>query len=88
MQVLHFNLKIIPDNYVELRYFESNPNNYQSRRLPLTEIADLIKLAERDYYIPLPEDYQKTGQKLFDWLDGNDGFCNNYSTISGEKGLF
>ena len=74
MQILHFDLKLSPDNYVELRYFESNPNNYQSRSLPLAEIADLIQLAERDYYIPLPEDYTKTGQKLFNWLDGNDRF--------------
>ncbi len=87
MQVLHFNLKIIPDNYVELRYFESNPNNYQSRRLPLTEIADLIKLAERDYYIPLPEDYQKTGQKLFDWLDGNDRFLQQLLDKQRGKGI-
>lgn len=74
MQILHFHLKPIQDNYVELRYFDNNPNQYQSRSLPLTEIADLIKLAEQDYYIPLPEDYKKTGQKLFDWLDGNDRF--------------
>ena len=74
MQVLHFYLKQTQDNYVELRYFESNPNNYQSRRLPLQQIADLIQLAERDYYTPLPEDYVKTGTKLFNWLDGNDRF--------------
>ncbi|WP_414624366.1 CHAT domain-containing protein [Calothrix sp. CCY 0018] len=71
MQILHFNLKFIQDNYVELRYFEDNKNKYQSRSLPLTEIADLIQLAEQDYYVPLPEDYVKTGTKLFNWLDGD-----------------
>ena len=87
MQILHFNLKIIQDNYVELRYFEDNQNQYQSRRLPITEIADLIKLAERDYYIPLPEDYQKTGQKLFDWLDGNDRFLQQLLDNQRGKGI-
>ena len=73
MQILHLDLKPIQDNYVELRYFEGNPNDYQSRSLPLTEITDLIQIAERDYYIFL-KDHQITGKKLFNWLDGNDRF--------------
>ncbi|MGB3641088.1 MAG: CHAT domain-containing protein [Rivularia sp. (in: cyanobacteria)] len=87
MQILHFNIKLIQDNYVELRYFQSNPNNYQSRSLPLAEIADLIQLAERDYYIPLPEDYTKTGQKLFNWLDGNDRFLQQLLDKQRGKGV-
>ena len=87
MQILHFNLKRIQDNYVELRYFESNPNNYQSRRLPLQQIGDLIQLAERDYYIPLPEDYVKTGTKLFNWLDGNDRFLQQLLDNQRGKGI-
>ena len=74
MQILHLDLKPIQDNYVELRYFEGNPNDYQSRSLPLTEITDLIQIAERDYYTILPEDHQITGKRLFNWLDGNDRF--------------
>ncbi|MEM9906652.1 MAG: tetratricopeptide repeat protein [Cyanobacteria bacterium P01_D01_bin.44] len=27
---------------------------------------------ERDYYVALPEDYVKTGQRLYQWLDGTD----------------
>ena len=87
MQILHFNIKPIQNNYVELRYFESNPNDYQSRSLPLTEIADLIQLAERDYYIPLPEDYQKTGASLFNWLDGNDRFLQQLLDNQRGKGI-
>ena len=73
MQTLHLDLKQVDGNYVELRYFIDNPNQYEKRSLPLTEIADLIKLAERDYYVAdLPEDYTVTGRRLYNWLDGSD----------------
>jgi hypothetical protein len=73
VQTLHLDLKLVAGNYVELRYFIDNPNQYQKRSLALTEIADLIKLAERDYYVSdLPEDYIVTGQRLYNWLDGSD----------------
>ncbi|BAY82380.1 TPR repeat-containing protein [Calothrix parasitica NIES-267] len=76
MEILHFYLRLnkTDNNYVELRYFENNPNVYQKRSFALSEISDLIQLSERDYYVPLPEDYRKTGTKLFNWLDGNDRF--------------
>ncbi|MHC5735248.1 tetratricopeptide repeat protein [Nostoc sp.] len=73
MQTLHLDLKPIDDNYVELRYFIDNPNQYEKRSLSLTEVADLIKLAERDYYVSFfPEDYTVTGRRLYNWLDGSD----------------
>ena len=72
MKILHLDLKSVQDNYVEFRYFLDNPNHYESRRLCLTEIADLIKLAEQDYYVALPESYPVTGKRLFDWLDGTE----------------
>ncbi|RCJ21109.1 hypothetical protein A6770_30660 [Nostoc minutum NIES-26] len=73
MQTLHLDLKLIAENYVELRYFIDNPNEYQKRSLSLSEIADLIQLAERDYYVSFfPEDYTVTGRRLYDWLDGSD----------------
>nr|MCM0592175.1 tetratricopeptide repeat protein [Gloeotrichia echinulata DEX184] len=73
MQILHLDLKPITENYVELRYFVDNPNQYQKRSLPLSQISDLIRLAERDYYVSaFPEDYTVTGQQLYNWLDGND----------------
>ena len=73
MQTLHLDLKQVAENYVELRYFINNPNEYQPRSLPLTEIEDLIKLAERDYYVSdLAEDYTVTGRRLYNWLDGSD----------------
>lgn len=64
MQTLHLDLKPLDENYVELRYFIDNPNKYEKRSLCLTEIADLIKLAERDYYVSFfPEDYTVTGRQ-------------------------
>ncbi|MEH2109525.1 tetratricopeptide repeat protein [Nostoc sp.] len=73
MQTLHLDLKPVAENYVELRYFIDNPNQYEKRSLSLTEIADLIKLAERDYYVSFfPEDYTVTGRRLYNWLDGSD----------------
>ncbi len=74
MQILHLDLKSIGDEYVELRYFWDNPNDYKSRRLPLAKIAELIQRAETDYYTYLPVDYAITGQKLYQWLDGSDRF--------------
>ncbi|MFE1746777.1 tetratricopeptide repeat protein [Coleofasciculus sp. H7-2] len=74
MQTLHLDLKLVVDNYVELRYFFDNPNDYQRRSLPLSDIADLIQLAEQDYYVRLAVDYAVTGRKLYNWLDGSDRF--------------
>jgi len=72
MKILHLDLKAVGDNYAEFRFFWDNPNDYQSRQLKLSEIADLIKQAETNYYTRLPEEYAKTGQKLYNWLDGSD----------------
>ncbi|MEG4631374.1 tetratricopeptide repeat protein [Microcoleus sp. AR_TQ3_B6] len=72
MKILHLDLKSVQDNYVEFRYFLDNPNHYESRRLCLTEIADLITSAERDYYVAIPEPYPVAGKRLFDWLDGTE----------------
>ncbi|MCG6137730.1 MAG: CHAT domain-containing protein [Nostoc sp. LLA-1] len=72
MNILHLDLKPVGNQYAEFRFFWDNPNVYQSRQLPLAEIADLIKNAETGYYTRLPEEYSKTGQALYNWLDGSD----------------
>ncbi|AUB43739.1 putative ATPase, archaeal AAA+ ATPase superfamily (plasmid) [Nostoc flagelliforme CCNUN1] len=72
MKILHLDLKLVGDRYAELRLFWDNPNNCQSRQLSLTEITKLIQKVETDYYTRLPEDYAKTGQALYNWLDGSD----------------
>lgn len=72
MKILYLDLKLVGDKYAEFRFFWDNPNDYQSRQLPLAEIAGLIDKAETDYYTRLPEDYATTGQALYNWLDGSD----------------
>ena len=71
MKILHIDLKLVGKDWAEFRYFWDNPNQYQSRRLPLAQIADLNRLADADYYTRLPEEYAKTGQALYNWLDGD-----------------
>ena len=72
MRILHLDLKPIGNDYADFRYFWENPNEYQSRQLALSEISGLMQRAEERYYTTLPEDYAKTGQALYNWLDGTD----------------
>ncbi|NJO58924.1 MAG: CHAT domain-containing protein, partial [Richelia sp. RM2_1_2] len=72
MPVLRFDLKIIQDNYVELRYYFNDKTQYEQRNLDLAEISDLVQIAERDYYTALPESHDVTGKRLFNWLDGHE----------------
>ncbi|MBC6453480.1 MAG: hypothetical protein GDA43_09865 [Hormoscilla sp. SP5CHS1] len=82
MQIIHLYLKLLGEDYAELRYFLDNPNQYQSRRLLLADIAELIQMAvrvacaqrNRDYYLRLAVDYAITGRRLYDWLDGDSRF--------------
>ncbi|MDZ7957068.1 MAG: GUN4 domain-containing protein [Aulosira sp. DedQUE10] len=83
MKILHLDLKLVGDRYAQLRLFWDNPNNCQSRQLPLAEITELIEKVETDYYTRLPEDYAKTGQALYNWLDGSDRIFQ--SAISQHK---
>ncbi|MDB9459096.1 CHAT domain-containing protein, partial [Dolichospermum circinale CS-545/17] len=78
MQILHLDLKAVDGNYVELRYFTDNYNKYEKRKLLLSEITNLIELAERDYYVSsFAEDYAVTGLRLYNWLDGSDRWLQN-----------
>ena len=73
MQILHLDLKAVASNYVELRYFTDNYNKYEKRSLSLSEITDLIELAETDYYFSsVAKNYAETGLRLYNWLDGSD----------------
>ncbi|MFB2920983.1 GUN4 domain-containing protein [Aerosakkonema funiforme] len=87
MEILHIDLKLIGNKYAEFRYFWDNPNNYQCCQLPLTQIADLIERSETDYYTLLPEDYTKTGQLLYNWLDGTDRILQNAINQHKREGI-
>ncbi|WYM03593.2 MAG: tetratricopeptide repeat protein [Gloeotrichia echinulata CP02] len=88
VQILHLDLKLVAENYVDLRYFVDNPNQYEKRSLPLSQIRDLIRLAERDYYVSaFPEDYTVTGQQLYNWLDGNDRWLQSLLNKYRRQGI-
>ncbi len=69
--IIHVDLRSLSEDYADLRYSQENLNDFEARRLPLAQIADLIDLMERDYYVTLPEDYATTGRRLYDWIDGS-----------------
>lgn len=77
MKILHIDLALIGNEHAEARYFWDNPNDYQIRQQPLTEISELITRSETYYYTCLPDDYAKTGQALYHWLDGSNRILEN-----------
>ncbi|MEH2346922.1 MAG: CHAT domain-containing protein, partial [Nostoc sp.] len=70
MQTIRIQLRESTQETVELRYWLPQKNHYESRRLKLSEIADLLKQGERDYYKLLPN-LPGIGKQLFFWLDGD-----------------
>jgi hypothetical protein len=55
---------------VELRYKHLNANSYETQILQVSEIQEVIALAERDIYVSMP-DPVTMGKRLFAWLDGD-----------------
>lgn len=84
MRTLHIKLKLLSDDYAELRYYLDNPNQYHRRSLPLKEIENLLQLAEQDYYTSLPASFAGTGKQLYEWLDGSDRWLRQ--VLSGWRG--
>jgi len=97
VKTLHLDLKPIVKGYVELRYFFDNPNEYKSRSLPVSEIAELVELAAQGYYLPQNwallrarlslENYAETGRSLYNWLDGSDRFLTQLLTQYPGEGI-
>ena len=80
MKILYIDLKLVGKHWAELCYVWDNQNQ-QSRQFPLAQIAGLIDRAERDYYTRLPEEYTKTGQAFYNWLDGSDRLLLKDATL-------
>ncbi len=72
MLIFHLDLKPQGSDYAEFRYFWDNPNQCQTRQLALSEIKEKLNRSEERYYTNLPDDYAKTGQTLYNWLDGTE----------------
>jgi len=75
-RTLHIRLEEIDKNKAQLRYYFENPNDYRQRDLDLSDIAALIDNAESGYYKERPDDFSRTGQKLYHWLDSADRFLD------------
>ena len=71
MQILHLNLKLKGDDFVEFRFYWDNPLKFQPVSRSRGEISDLIKKSEAEYYTYLPVEYTQTGQNLYEWLNGD-----------------
>jgi hypothetical protein len=72
MEILHLDLKLAGSDRVEFRYFWDNPNEVKTSPRSLSELEERRRKVDTDYYTRLPEDYAKTGQALYGWLDGNE----------------
>lgn len=77
MKILHIDLQERGSNRVEFRFFWDNPNQIDFYTRSLSEIDNLSKKADTDYYTRLPEDHARTGQGLYRWLDGTERILQN-----------
>lgn len=74
-QQLDINLQTMPDGQVRLRYLANKDQLlFEDRILDIKDIEAQIKEAEAQYYAYIPGDLLKTGQALYNWLDGQDRF--------------
>ncbi len=71
MRTLHLQLIQQTADAYQLRWWEDNPNEARPRTLPFSEIADLAKAAEADYYAHSAADLADVGRRLYRWLDGD-----------------
>lgn len=71
MNVVCLELKPIDQQLAELRYWLPGQTQYQSRRLKLSEIAELYDFIDRDFTTTNPH-LAQLGRQLFDWLDGTE----------------
>ena len=78
MQILHIDLKPAGKDDIELRFFVDNYLKPEFRRLPSSQISELIKKAEESYYTYFPENYATIGSQLYNWLDSNDRFLQKF----------
>ncbi|MDT3676561.1 CHAT domain-containing protein [Microcystis wesenbergii] len=86
MRILHIDLQERDSNSVEFRFFWDNPNQTRPYTRCLSEIDNLSKKADTDYYTRLPKDHARTGQGLYRWLDGTERILQNeLDSHRGEK---
>ncbi|GBF55339.1 hypothetical protein N0824_03218 [Microcystis sp. 0824] len=77
MKILHIDLQERGSNRVEFGFFWDNPDQTRTYTRCLSEIDNLSKKADTDYYTRLPKDHARTGQGLYRWLDGTERILQN-----------
>ena len=82
MAILHLDLRSVQDSAVDLHCFWDNPNDYETRSLPISEIQNLVDHVEVNYHVSerLREELSQTGQMLYQCLDGSDRWLTSKLT--------
>ncbi|MEG4024397.1 tetratricopeptide repeat protein [Microcoleus sp. S13C4] len=86
MQTLYIKLVALENQFVELRYAFGEPARYETQRLDLSSIDNLIQKAKGSYYMLLP-DLEGMGHQLFCWLDGTGRWLSRAINDCKEEGL-
>jgi tetratricopeptide (TPR) repeat protein len=93
MDVAIVQLKTIDEQFVELRYRVAGSVQYESRKLAKAEIENLYDF-DRYFDRYLDRDFDRhsahlaeIGQRLFDWLDGNERWLSRSIAQYGRRGL-
>jgi hypothetical protein len=86
VQTLYIKLKPIEGDFAELRYALGQTAKYETQRLNLSAIQELIKQAKGSYYMLLP-DLKAMGQQLFFWLDGYGRWLSRAIANCTEEGI-
>lgn len=86
MQTLYIKLVPLEKQFVELRYAFGEPARYETQRLDVSSIDNLIQKAKGSYYMLLP-DLKGMGHQLFCWLDGTGRWLSRAINDCQEEGL-
>ncbi|MEG5066117.1 tetratricopeptide repeat protein [Microcoleus sp. B3-A4] len=86
MQTLYIKLVPLEKQFVELRYAFGEPARYETQRLDVSSIDNLIQKAKGSYYMSLP-DLKGMGHQLFCWLDGTGRWLSRAINDCTDEGL-
>jgi len=86
VQTLYIKLVPLEKQFVELRYAFGEPARYETQRLDVSSIDNLIQKAKGSYYMLLP-DLKGIGHQLFCWLDGTGRWLSRAINDCKEEGL-
>lgn len=86
MQTLYIKLVPLEKQIVELRYAFGEPARYETQRLDVSSIDNLIQKAKGSYYMLMP-DLKGIGHQLFCWLDSTGRWLSRAINNCQDEGL-